>query len=631
MPQTLAMPALPAPKSSDLTDTLRARLALALMSGGIDTSPVQHWTQGAARVMQALVGGGMLGQLAEAEQARRAALAQQFLAHPAFRDDTSAPPSPSSAPASPATPGRIGAIPDDLRQTITTAASRYGIDPSFALTTARIESNFNPQAKSQLSSASGLFQFTAPTWQRYGQGGNIFDPAANADAAMRLARDNASFFRNRFGRDPSNTELYLLHQQGPAGAAALLSNPEANAIDALTPAYRGNRALATQAVLNNGGRPTDTAAEFAARIMQRASTAERQLAQAMPAAGQASAAQAPIAQTPIAQAPAAAAAPAAAQPTAMAQAGAAPQAAGPLPRPSTPLSPEMRNYIRQLISSGNEQAIAYGLQLLNESTKPQDFELIKTDDGRIIAVNKRTREFEELPIRATPKIVTVETEDGRRFSVQMQPGSDVLRLPKIEGVPSQQTSTPGIPDIPAPPPGADPKKWRETYTELAAKKAQTEPERRAQSELKGKIVTEDIDRAIKLADEAFLPVTGLVGEQLSKIPGTAARDVASLIDAIRANIGFEQLQKLREASPTGGALGPVSDRENQFLQSALGSLSQAQSPQQFRDNLRRIKNIFLDIVHGPGQGPPREKLSFSPQAETAPRIRRYNPETGKIE
>ena len=51
------------------------------------------------------------------------------------------------------------------------------------------------------------------------------------------------------------------------------------------------------------------------------------------------------------------------------------------------------------------------------------------------------------------------------------------------------------------------------------------------------------------------------------VPGTEAQATAAKLDTIKANIGFDKLQKMRDASPTGGALGQVSERELGFLQS----------------------------------------------------------------
>ena len=78
------------------------------------------------------------------------------------------------------------------------------------------------------------------------------------------------------------------------------------------------------------------------------------------------------------------------------------------------------------------------------------------------------------------------------------------------------------------------------------------------------------------------------------------RDVRARLDTIRANIGFDRVQQMRESSPTGGALGQVTEFENRLLQSTLGNLEQSQSREQILENLGRIESIYLDIVHGEG-------------------------------
>jgi hypothetical protein len=129
-----------------------------------------------------------------------------------------------------------------------------------------------------------------------------------------------------------------------------------------------------------------------------------------------------------------------------------------------------------------------------------------------------------------------------------------------------------------------------------------------QRKLKGDIVVQDIDRALGTIERIPNATTGIGGTILKNVPGSGAANVSALIDSVRANVGFEQLQAMRQASPTGGALGAVSERENALLQSVLGSLEQSQSYEQLVFNLKRLKNVYLDIVHGPGQGPPREPL-----------------------
>jgi len=71
-----------------------------------------------------------------------------------------------------------------------------------------------------------------------------------------------------------------------------------------------------------------------------------------------------------------------------------------------------------------------------------------------------------------------------------------------------------------------------------------------------------------------------------------------MIKVIEANIGFGKLQAMREASPTGGALGQVSNIELDLLKSVIGSLEQSQSKEDVLRVLNQIEQTFNMIVHG---------------------------------
>lgn len=125
------------------------------------------------------------------------------------------------------------------------------------------------------------------------------------------------------------------------------------------------------------------------------------------------------------------------------------------------------------------------------------------------------------------------------------------------------------------------------------------PEATKQEEIEGKkqqkivntltkfdVVSTSVDEALASVDNM---TAGLVGSVAKQIPGTPAYNLKETIATIQANIGFDTLQGMREASPTGGALGQTSERELSLLISTLGSLDQNQSPAQLRRNLRKIK------------------------------------------
>jgi hypothetical protein len=83
--------------------------------------------------------------------------------------------------------------------------------------------------------------------------------------------------------------------------------------------------------------------------------------------------------------------------------------------------------------------------------------------------------------------------------------------------------------------------------------------------------------------------TGFFGKMGSFVPGTQSYDLGQKLLTIRANIGFDKLQNMRDMSPTGGALGQVAIQELDALQASITSLEQAQSQKQFEDALRKAQ------------------------------------------
>lgn len=151
------------------------------------------------------------------------------------------------------------------------------------------------------------------------------------------------------------------------------------------------------------------------------------------------------------------------------------------------------------------------------------------------------------------------------------------------------------------------KAYAEQQAGAAADVAQTES-----TTLKADVVLTDINRALKRIEGApfYSPTAGLVGNILKDVGGTGAADVKALTDTVRANIGFDRLSKMREESPTGGALGQVTERELSQLQAVLGSIDQSQSQGQLIENLKRLKIIYSGILEKAGAYPNATKYGF---------------------
>jgi len=90
--------------------------------------------------------------------------------------------------------------------------------------------------------------------------------------------------------------------------------------------------------------------------------------------------------------------------------------------------------------------------------------------------------------------------------------------------------------------------------------------------------------------------TGVPGVISQLIPQSDANKLLRTLESIKANIGFDELQAMREAAKTGGALGQVSDFENRMLQATRGSLELDQGPDQLRTNVVDIRRAAEQVI-----------------------------------
>ena len=150
-------------------------------------------------------------------------------------------------------------IGSDVLAAIRLGSMRTGVDFSFLMELARVESNFNPAARAPKSSATGLFQFKAHDWlqaiQAFGAEYGLqdyatqvapgtaedheltpimHDPLQQEVLALRLnprlstllaaetIKRNLQVLSELTGREPGRTELYLSHFLGTADAVMFL-------------------------------------------------------------------------------------------------------------------------------------------------------------------------------------------------------------------------------------------------------------------------------------------------------------------------------------------------------------------------------------------------------------------------
>lgn len=111
------------------------------------------------------------------------------------------------------------------------------------------------------------------------------------------------------------------------------------------------------------------------------------------------------------------------------------------------------------------------------------------------------------------------------------------------------------------------------------------------------------DKTIALAERLLKnpSLDGIIGNIQGNIPETvlslSSQDAANALSDYNALIsvaGFQELQAMRDASPTGGALGQVSDSENRLLQQSAFASSRTQSEAKFRESLKTYLKLLRE-------------------------------------
>jgi len=173
-----------------------------------------------------------------------------------------------------------GSAGNRVTNAIAMASRRTGVDFSYLLGQAKIESSLNPTARAATSSATGLYQFIDQSWlaivdkhgAQYGlgwaadaiqqSGGRYYvadpdlrqqildlrkHPETASVMAAEHAADNKTYLESRLGREAQPVDLYLAHFLGVGGAAKFLSAhdraPDATAASLFPAAARANRSI----------------------------------------------------------------------------------------------------------------------------------------------------------------------------------------------------------------------------------------------------------------------------------------------------------------------------------------------------------------------------------------------------
>jgi len=180
-----------------------------------------------------------------------------------------------------AAPTAVAAVPNQVVGGLHRVSEQSGVSFRYLLAQAVSESGGESTARNRMSSASGLFQFTRGTWLHMlkdygaehglaalssqiktdGKGGHVVDdpalmkqamalrndPDLSTQMAAHLAKENGGILEKALGRPATDTDLYIAHFLGAAGATKILKaythNPNQPAAALFPTAASHNRSI----------------------------------------------------------------------------------------------------------------------------------------------------------------------------------------------------------------------------------------------------------------------------------------------------------------------------------------------------------------------------------------------------
>jgi len=290
--------------------------------------------------------------------------------------------------------------------------------------------------------------------------------------------------------------------------------------------------------------------------------------------------------------------------------------------------------IKQITTSPDAAKLSSRLALssiLGPQKFAETFKALSTKEGtfRVLSqAEKKTLRLDEVKpfqIDSKGKImpiggggITVNVGEKGKFGT-IPPGY-VLKENKEDGTYTMEVIPGGPADIKA--------------KEIAKKKIETVTAKKRSTDL----VIQDIGRLKNLVKTApwFSPISGVIGSKIFPKLRQNRVNAEQLKTTIVANLGFDRLQRMRNASQTGGALGQISERENELLQSTMGSLEFAQSENQLIENLNRLSELYNKIIHGIGSNDILNEKQASTTVEPQTKVKQVEkaviePVTAKIE
>lgn len=147
---------------------------------------------------------------------------------------------------------------------------------------------------------------------------------------------------------------------------------------------------------------------------------------------------------------------------------------------------------------------------------------------------------------------------------------------------------------------------------------------------RGAVIKTNADRALQYFSGASGGIIPQNWRRLAPLAaGTEMHEAWQALEALKNNISIEEIQEIRQSSPTGASLGNVSDRDIDLLKGSLGRLENIRDPKLLVEEINAIMGVFQKIEQFAAQDANsavyrtqlREQRgkSFGPQPRPTPR------------
>ncbi len=123
-------------------------------------------------------------------------------------------------------------------------------------------------------------------------------------------------------------------------------------------------------------------------------------------------------------------------------------------------------------------------------------------------------------------------------------------------------------------------------------------------------------------EDGGLPVTGAFGDMRRTfvgraLTGSGAYDFGNRTNQITDAAAFDEIQRMRDNSPTGGAVGQLTDKERAAIGNAVTALNSSTSSEEYQRAANAYRNLSLDLSYGAGQwalGEKADEVIVGPQS-----------------